>query len=93
MKNLNDGKQMRNMWAIPSTPTSEKKFGKYPAQKPIEVIKRLLFACTNEGDWVLDPFMGSGTIPLVCAKHRRKFVGIDNNPQAIKLAVKRIGNV
>lgn len=90
LKELNGGVQMRNMWDIPSTPTSEKKHGKHPSQKPIKLIKRLVTGLSNKNQVIIDPFMGSGTIPLVAKLLGRKFVGIDNNKNYCKIAVKRL---
>lgn len=64
LKKINGGTQMRNVWDIPMTPKSEKQFGKHPSQKPIEVCSRLILGMTNKDDIILDPFTGSGTIPL-----------------------------
>lgn len=82
--------QMRDMWDIPSTPPNEKVFGKHPTQKPIDVITRLIVGATNENDIVIDPFTGSGTIPLVALKHKRRFIAIDNNKNYCNLALKRL---
>lgn len=87
------GKQMRSVWWIPTTPASEKKWGKHPTQKPNALLDRIILACSKEGDLVLDPFCGSGTTGLVALKHNRKFVGIDNSPEFIELATRRIGEV
>jgi site-specific DNA-methyltransferase (adenine-specific) len=61
MKKLNNGKQMRNLWQISAPPVEEKKFGKHPTQKPLELLSRIILASTKEGDLVLDPFCGSST--------------------------------
>lgn len=90
LKELNGGVQMRNMWNIPSTPTSEKKHGKHPSQKPIELINRLVVGVSNEGDTIIDPFMGSGTLPVVALMTNRNFIGVDNNKQYCNLVLKRI---
>ncbi len=91
LKNINNGTQMRNMWDIPSTPRSEKKHGKHPSQKPVEVISRLVIGGSKRGDIIIDPFMGSGTLPVVAQMLDRKFIGIDNNKEYCKLARKRLG--
>jgi site-specific DNA-methyltransferase (adenine-specific) len=83
-------KQMRNMWDIPMTSVKEKKFGKHPSQKPMEIADRLILGCTNVGDTILDPFFGSGTFLLSALNHNRKFVGIDNNYDYFKLAQERL---
>lgn len=93
LKNMNNGKQMRNVWDIPLTPASEKKLGKHPSQKPIALIERLVLAASNEGNIILDPFAGSGTILLVAKKLCRKYIGIENNSEYIEYCQKRIESV
>lgn len=90
LKESNNGKQMRNMWDIPLTPQSEKKIGKHPSQKPLEIIKRLVLGFTNEEDIIIDPFMGSGTICLVCQKYNRLTIGIEKNRHYFDLAKARL---
>lgn len=90
LKRINDDKQMRNVWDIPLTPQSEKKSGKHPSQKPLEIIERLILGFTNEGDIILDPFAGSGTLCLVCQKHNRMTLGIENNKEYFDLAKARL---
>lgn len=90
LKNINNGKQMRNVWDIPITPKSEKKFGKHPSQKPIELIKRLIIGSSNKNQIILDPFMGSGTIPFTARLFGRRFLGVDNNKNYCKIAAKRL---
>ena len=93
LKQFNHGKQLRNVWDIPMTALSEKKFGKHPSQKPQEVINRLILGCSNQGDIILDPFMGSGTIPMMAKHNNRKYIGIDNNKEYVNLSRKRIASV
>lgn len=93
LKQFNNGKQLRNMWDIPLTPKSEKKLGKHPSQKPLKIIERLILGFTNEGDMVLDPFMGSGTTCLVCHNLNRKSIGIESNRQYFDLALARLKEV
>lgn len=57
----------------------------YPTQKPEALLVRIILASSNEGDIVLDPFSGSGTTLKVARRLNRKFIGIDINPNAIKL--------
>ena len=85
-------KQMRNMWDIPMTKQSEKKHGKHPSQKPEEVITRLVLGCTNEGEKIIDPFSGSGTVPYVAKLYKRQFVGIENNETYYKQSLSRINS-
>jgi DNA modification methylase len=91
MKGLTDnGKQMRNMWDIPLTPPKEKKHGKHPSQKPLEIGNRLILGCTNEGDKVLDPFAGSGSFLISAKLYDRHYLGIDQDLKYVNLARKRL---
>ncbi len=92
-KNLNDGKQMRNFWLIPTTPKHEKAHGKHPAQKPLALMERIVLTATNENDLVLDCFAGSGTTLLACKKNKRNFIGIEKNSDYYEIAKKRLENI
>jgi site-specific DNA-methyltransferase (adenine-specific) len=85
-----EGKQMRSVWSISSTPPSEKKLGSHPTQKPIELLKRIILLASNEGDVILDPFCGSGTTGVVSVSNGRSFIGIDCDEDYINLARRRI---
>lgn len=89
-KLLNKGKQMRSVWSIPSTPKREKLEGNHPTQKPLEVLKRLVAMCTNEGNTVLDPFCGSGTTGVACVLLQRNFIGIDLDQSYLELSSRRM---
>ncbi|MBQ8481230.1 MAG: site-specific DNA-methyltransferase [Alphaproteobacteria bacterium] len=82
--------QMRSVWAIGTPPKKEKIFGKHPTQKPLDLLERIILACTNEDDLILDPFMGSGTTGVAAVKLNRKFVGIEKESDFVALAEKRI---
>lgn len=93
-----EGKQMRSVWyisgeesvwVINTSRRVEKKFGKHPTQKPLELLKRIISASTNKGDLVLDPFTGSSTTGLAAYVHGRKFVGIDTEKEYLDLSKKR----
>lgn len=90
MKEINGGKQMRNMWDIPSTPTRERAYGKHPSQKPLEVLNNLILALTTEKDLILDPFLGSGTTALSAVNNNRKYIGIDSSLEYLMIADSRI---
>lgn len=85
--------QMRSVWAIGTPKKSEKTFGKHPTQKPLDLLERIILASTNEGDLVLDPFMGSATTGVAALKHNRKFVGIEKEKEFVELAEKRLSAV
>ena len=87
-------KQMRSVWAICTPKTVEKKYGKHPAQKPESLLERIVLACTNEQDIVLDPFCGSATTGVAALRNNRNFVGIDAEKDYLAgMAVKRIKDV
>lgn len=90
LKEINGGVQMRNMWDIVSTPLSEKRLGKHPSQKPLDVINRLVVGMTKENDIIIDPFMGSGTLPVSAKSLNRRFIGIDSDKEYCELAKKRV---
>jgi len=81
--------QMRSVWSINTPKPSEKKFGKHPTQKPLDLLKRIVLASTNEGDLILDPFTGSSTTGLAAHLFRRNFIGIDTEKSYLDLSVKR----
>ena len=89
MKEINGGKQMKDVRKINLPKKSEKIYGKHPTQKPLELLERIILASTKEGDVILDPFNGSGTTGLIAAKLKRKYIGIENNFDFIDLTIKR----
>jgi len=64
----------------------------YPTQKPEKLIERIILASSNEGDIVFDPFVGGGTTIVVADKLKRKWIGIDQSVQAIKVSEMRLEN-
>lgn len=93
MKEMNGGKQMKDVWVGSLTPQREKKFGKHPTQKPEYLLERIVLAASELGGVIVDPFCGSGTTGVVCAKTNRNFIGIDSERQFIELTDRRIRNV
>lgn len=92
MRNKNGGKQMKDVWTFSTTKKSEKKFGNHPTQKPLELLKRIIEASTNEGDLILDPFLGSGTTAIAAMNSGRRCIGIDLEMEYLDIAKKRILN-
>ena len=81
-------------WAINTPGPREKAHGKHPTQKPVELLERIIRACTDGGDVVLDPFCGSGTTGVVALMHHRNFIGIDKSRDFLEgLAVPRLLDV
>jgi len=62
----------------------------HPTQKPLSVIKDFILYWSNYGDWILDPFMGSGTTGVACVQTGRKFIGIEIDENYFNIAIKRI---
>jgi site-specific DNA-methyltransferase (adenine-specific) len=81
--------QMRSVWSIGTPKPDEKKFGKHPTQKPVELLKRIVLASTNKGDLIVDPFAGSSTTGIAAYLHDRNFIGIDTEKNFLDLSVKR----
>ncbi|WP_179389157.1 DNA-methyltransferase [Psychromicrobium silvestre] len=79
-------------WHTIVSPTGKEKTG-YPTQKPEGLLRRVVAASSKPGDWVLDFFAGSGTFGAVAAALDRRFVCIDQNPEAIGIMAKRLGEV
>ena len=93
MKALNGGKQMKDVWTGPLTPRTEKTEGRHPTQKPEYLLERIILASTEEGDVLFDPFVGSGTTVVVGAKLGRKCIGVDNEPEYLDIAARRLRKV
>jgi site-specific DNA-methyltransferase (adenine-specific) len=85
----NKDKQMRSVWSIPLLPGEEKKYGKHPTQKPMELLNRIISCSSKEGDLILDPFSGSCTTGIVCSILNRRFIGIDSNEKYLELGIRR----
>jgi len=77
-------------WHTIVSPTGKEKTG-YPTQKPEGLLRRMIAASSRPGDWVLDFFAGSGTLGAVAAGAGRRFVCVDENPQAIDVMARRLG--
>jgi len=79
-------------WHTIVSPTGREKTG-YPTQKPEGILRRIVQASTREGDWVLDFFAGSGTTGAVAATLGRRFVLVDEHPDAIAVMRGRFAEV
>ena len=86
MKELNGGKQMKSLWEILPPGKSEKRHGKHPTQKPEALLWRIVAASTQPGEIVLDPFCGSATTGVACARLGRQFIGIEREEEYLVLA-------
>jgi site-specific DNA-methyltransferase (adenine-specific) len=62
----------------------------HPTEKPLSLISWLIQTHTNEGDMILDPFLGSGTTAKACKQLNRQYIGIEINPDYVKIAQDRL---
>ena len=98
MKQLNDELQMRSDWHLPICAGSERLRDEsgsksHSTQKPEALLHRVILSSTNPGDLVLDPFFGSGTTGAVAKRLGRRFIGIERDPDYIRVAERRIEGI
>jgi site-specific DNA-methyltransferase (adenine-specific) len=86
------GKLPTDVWWHTIVSTNGRERTGYATQKPEGILRRIVAASSAEGDWVLDLFAGSGTTAAVAAQLGRRFVTVDQNPDAIDIIRTRIGN-
>ena len=93
MKEMNNGKQMKDVWVGALTKPSEKTEGKHPTQKPEYLLEKIVLASTMEGQVILDPFCGSGTTGVEAIRYGRRFIGIDINEEYLDISKRRLEKV
>lgn len=84
------GKNPGDLWVIPNVKSNHVEKTKHPCQFPVELIERLVLSLTNEADWVLDPFLGTGTTIIAAIRHGRRGIGAETVPEYVELARQRI---
>jgi site-specific DNA-methyltransferase (adenine-specific) len=84
------GKTPTDVWWLTIVPTNSKEKTGYPTQKPLKLLERIVRVHSDVGDWVLDFFAGSGTTGEAAARLGRRFVLIDNHPDAIRVMTERL---
>lgn len=84
------GKNPGDIWDIPNVKANHVEKTLHPCQFPVELIERLVLSMTNEGDWVLDPFMGVGSAAIAALIHGRKAIGAEIMPEYVNIARERI---
>jgi DNA modification methylase len=89
-KEMPKGKTPDDVYTMPSLNAMDKERTGYPTQKPLALLERIIKASSNEGDVVLDPYMGSGTTCVAAAKLGRRFIGLDLTPLAVATAKARL---
>jgi adenine-specific DNA-methyltransferase len=84
------GKNPGDVWVIPNVKNNHVEKTEHPCQFPVELIERLVLSLTNEGDWVLDPFLGTGTTVIAAIRHGRRGAGAEIVPKYVRIAHERI---
>jgi len=84
------GKNPGDVWEIPNVKANHVEKTMHPCQFPVELIERLVLAMTNEGDWVLDPFMGVGTTAIAALMHERKAMGAEIVGDYVEITKERL---
>ncbi len=84
------GKNPGDLWVIPNVKSNHIEKTDHPCQFPVELVERLVLSMTNSGDWVFDPFLGSGTSVVAAIRHGRRGAGAEIVPNYVELARTRI---
>ncbi len=84
------GKLPTDVWWMTIVPTSGRERTGYPTQKPLRLLERIVLASSNPGDLVADFFCGSGTTGVAALRHGRRYLLVDDNPEAIGIARRRL---
>jgi site-specific DNA-methyltransferase (adenine-specific) len=87
------GKLPTDVWWHTIVPTNGREKTGYPTQKPEGIVRRMVLASTRPGDTCLDFFSGSGTLGAVAAKNGRGYVLIDESPEAVAVATRRMAAI
>jgi DNA modification methylase len=92
-RHLLRGRREGDVWLQPSGTDgcfAGRKGKSHPNQKPIDLVRWLIEKSSEEGDTILDPFMGSGTTGVACVSTRRRFIGIETHEPYFRIAERRI---
>jgi len=87
------GKLPTDTWWHTIVATNSKEKTGYPTQKPLGVLRRIIQASSNPDGVVLDFFAGSGTTGAACIELGRRFILVDNNPEAMQVMAKRFAGI
>jgi len=86
------GKNPGDTWLIPNVKSNHVEKTAHPCQFPVELVERLVLALSNPDEWVLDPFLGSGTTAIAALMHGRRAVGAETVPEYVEIARSRIAD-
>ncbi|MDD9885305.1 MAG: site-specific DNA-methyltransferase [Gammaproteobacteria bacterium] len=88
-KEINGGKQMRNLWEI----SAARHVTSHPTEKPVALLERIINIASEPGDLVVDPFTGSGTTAVVAHALGRNFTGFELDENYAAMARKRVADI
>ncbi len=92
MQHLCKGRYATNILRVPSLKGHSKEKVGHPAQKPVALLRQLIAASTRPGDYVLDPFFGSGSTGAAASQLGRRWIGIECNLAYAEMARKRLSD-
>lgn len=84
------GKNPGDVWTIPNVKSNHVEKTGHPCQFPVELIERLVLSLTREEDWVLDPFLGTGTSVIAAVRHQRRGIGSELVRKYVEISKSRI---
>lgn len=88
------GKNPGDVWSIPKVTSGTNRASPertpHPAQFPVAVVERIVLACSNQGELILDPFAGSGSTLVVACQQKRRSLGFEIKEDYVKLAYERL---
>ena len=84
-----NGANKKTVWTVATHPYKGAHFATFPEK----LVEPMVLACSRHGDTILDPFAGTATVGVVALRHHRNFIGIELNPDYIKLAGKRMAHI
>lgn len=86
------GKNPSDVWDIPNVKANHVEKTEHPAQFPVELVERLVLSMSKENDWVLDPFLGSGTSAIAALIHKRRIIGAEIKREYIDIIKTRLAS-
>lgn len=89
----NNGVAVHDFFESSLTPAGERKYGKHPTQKPVELLSKMVTLLSDKGDVIFDPFMGSGSTGVAALRNHRIFVGSEINEEYCKISQARLESV
>ncbi|HIJ70345.1 MAG TPA: site-specific DNA-methyltransferase [Planctomycetes bacterium] len=84
------GKNPGDVWLIPNVKCNHVEKTEHPCQFPVELVERLVLSMSNEEEWILDPFLGTGSTVVAAIRHNRRGCGSEVVSKYVLLAVDRI---